>query len=83
MAPHRNQWYCGTIDDILPDLAQYTVVVMVNATSEYCPITSDLQSNLLTIVNTPWVKFRCLRLSFDIRVVSNILQEWPESFKSG
>ena len=38
-------------------------------------IVLDLASSLLTTFNTPWGKFRWLRLSFGLKIASDVFQE--------
>ena len=71
----RNQWYSRTIDDILPKLAKSKYKMLKDATSGYWHIILDLASSLLTTFNTPWGKFRWLRLLFGLKISSDIFQE--------
>ena len=71
----RNQWYSRTIDDILPELAKSKFKTLKDATSGYWHIVLDLASSLLTMFNTPWGKFRWLRLPFGLKIASDVFQE--------
>ena len=71
----RNQWYSRTIDDILPKLAKSKYKTLKDATSGYWHVILDLASSLLTTFNTPWGKFRWLRLLFGLKISSDIFQE--------
>ena len=71
----RNQWYSRTIDDILPELARSKYKTLKDATSGYWHIVLDLASSLLTTFNTPWGKFRWLRLPFGLKIASDVFQE--------
>ena len=71
----RNQWYSRTIDDILPKLAKSKYKTLKDATSGYWHIILDLASSLLTTFNTPWSKFRWLRLLFGLKISSDVFQE--------
>ena len=71
----RNQWYSRTIDDILPELAKSKYKMLKDATSGYWHIVLDLASSLLTTFNTPWGKFRWLRLPFGLKISSDVFQE--------
>ena len=71
----RNQWYSRTIDDILPELAKSKYKTLKDATSGYWHIVLDLASSLLTTFNTPWGKFRWLRLPFGLKIASDVFQE--------
>ena len=74
-AIERNQWYSRTIDDILPELAKSKYKTLKDATSGYWHIVLDLASSLLTMFNTPWGKFRWLRLPFGLKIASDVFQE--------
>ena len=71
----RNQWYSRTIDDILPELAKSKYKTLKDATSGYWHIVLDFASSLLTTFNTPWGKFRWLRLPFRLKISSDVFQE--------
>ena len=74
-AIERNRWYSRTIDDILPELAKSKYKTLKDATSGYWHIVLDLASSLLTTFNTPWSKFRWLRLPFGLKIASDVFQE--------
>ena len=74
-AIERNQWYSRMIDDILPELSKSKYKTLKDVTSGYWHIVLDLESSLLTMFNTPWVKFRWLRLPFGLKIASDVLQE--------
>ena len=74
-AIERNQWYSRTIDDILPELAKSKFKTLKDATSGYWHVLLDLDSSLLTTFNTPWGKFRWLRLPFGLKIASDVFQE--------
>ena len=74
-AIERNQWYSRTIDDILPELAKSKFKTLKDATSGYWHVVLDLASSLLTTFNTPWGKFRWLRLPFGLKIASDVFQE--------
>ena len=71
----RNQWYSRTIDGILPELAKSKYKTLKDATSGYWHVVLDLASSLLTMFNTPWGKFRWLRLPFGLKIASDVFQE--------
>ena len=71
----RKQWYSRTIDDILPELAKSKYKTLKDATSGYWHVVLDLASSLLTTFNTPWGKFRWLRLPFGLKIASDVFQE--------
>ena len=74
-AIERNQWYSRTIDDILPELAKSKYKTLKDMTSGYWHVVLDLASSLLTTFNTPWGKFRWLRLPFGLKIASDVFQE--------
>ena len=67
-AIERNQWYARTLDDILPGLAQSKYFTVKDATSGFWHILLDFRSSLLTTFNTPWGKYRWLRMPFGLKV---------------
>ena len=71
----RNQWYARTLDDILPELAQSRYFAIKDAMSGFWHIPLDLRSSLLTIFNTPWSKYRWLRMLFGLKVSGDVFQE--------
>ena len=71
----RNQWYSRTIDDILPELSKSKYKTLKDVTSGYWHVVLDLASSLLTMFNTPWGKFRWLRLPFGLKIASDVFQE--------
>ena len=71
----RNQWYSRMIDDILPKLAKSKYKTLKDTTSDYWHIVLDLASSLLTMFNTPWGKFRWLRLPFKLNIAGDVFQE--------
>ena len=74
-AIQRNAWYSRTVDDVLPELANSTHITLCDANSGYWQVTLSLRSSLLTTFNTPWGKFRWLRLPFGLKIASDIFQE--------
>ena len=71
----RNQWYARTLDDILPELAQSKYFTVKDATSRFWHVPLDFRSSLLTTFNTPWGKYRWLRMPFGLKVSGDIFQE--------
>ena len=63
------------IDDILPELAKSKDKTLKDVTSGYWHIVLDVASSLLTMFNTPWDKFRWLRLPFRLKIASDVFQE--------
>ena len=70
----RNHLYSRTIDDILPKLANSKYKMLKDATLGYWHVILDLASSLLTTFNTPWSKFRWLRLPFGLKISSDVFQ---------
>ena len=52
-----------------------TTQTLKDATSGYWHVVLDLDSSLLTTFNTPWGKFRWLRLPFGLKIASDVFQE--------
>ena len=71
----RNQWYARTLDDILPKLAQSKYFTLKGATSGFWHVLLDFRSSLLTTFNTPWGKYRWLRMPFGLKVSGDVFQE--------
>ena len=74
-AIERNQWYTRTLDDILPELAQSKYFTVKDAMSGFWHVPLDLRSSLLTTFNTPWGKYRWLRMPFGLKVSGDVFQE--------
>ena len=66
-AIERNQWYARTLDDILPELAQSKYFTAKDATSGLWHVLLDFRSSLLITFNTPWGKYRWLRMPFGLK----------------
>ena len=78
-AIERNQWYARTLDDILPELAQSKYFTVKDATSGFWHVPLDLRSSLLMTFNTPWGKYRWLRMPFGLKVSGDVFQERLDS----
>ena len=74
-AIERNQWYARTLDGILPELAQSKYFTVKDATSGFWHVPLDLRRSLLTTFNTPWGKYRWLRMPFGLKVSGDVFQE--------
>ena len=74
-AIERNQWYARTLDDILPELAQSKYFTVRDATSGFWHMPLDFRGSLLTTFNTPWGKYRWLRMPFGLKVSGDVFQE--------
>ena len=59
---------------MLPELVQLEVVSMTDTNSGYQQVPLDLASSLLTTFNTPWGKFRFLKLPFGLKM-ADVSQE--------
>ena len=59
---------------MLPELVQLEVVSMTDTNLGYQQVPLDLASNLLTTFNTPWGKFRFLKLPFGLKM-ADVFQE--------
>ena len=71
----RNKWYARTLDDILRELAQSKYFTVKDAMSGFWHILLDFRSSLLITFNTPWGKYRWLRMPFDLKVSGDVFQE--------
>ena len=71
----RNQWYARTLDDILPELAQSKYFTIKDETSGFWHVLLGFRSSLLTTFNTPWGKYRWLRMPFGLKVSGDVFQE--------
>ena len=69
-----NQHYTRTIDDILPDLAEAKFMTLLDAKSGYWHVPLNKKSSFLTTFNTPWGKYRWLRLPFGLKVSGDEFQ---------
>ena len=74
-AIERNQWYSRTVDDILPERADSKYFSLLDAKSGYWHVPLDRESSFLTTFNTPWGKYRWLRLPFGLKVPGDVFQE--------
>ena len=74
-AIERNQWYARTLDNILPELAQSKYFTVKDAMLDFWHIPLDLRSSLLTTFNTPWGKYRWLRMPFGLKISGEVFQE--------
>ena len=74
-AIHQNQWYSRAKDDILPDLADLSCFTLLVATSGCWHVLLDYESSILTTFNTPWGKYKWLRLPFGLQISGDVIQE--------
>ena len=71
----RNQCYSKTIDEVSAELHDSRYFTVVDAKSGYWMVELDSESSLLTTFNTPWGKYKWLRLPFGLKVSSDVFQE--------
>ena len=74
-AIERNQWYARTLDDILPELAQSKYFTVKDGTLGFWHVLLDFRSSLLTTFNTPWGKYRWLKIPFGLKVSGDVFQK--------
>ena len=70
----RERYPLAIIEDILPELANATVLSKLDLRSRYWHCELDEESSLLTTIITPFGRFRWLRLPFGLNVSSEIFQ---------
>ncbi len=63
------------MDDVLPCLNKAKVFIKLDLASAFWHIQLDKESSLLTAFNTPYGRYRWLRLPFGIKVSSEIFQK--------
>ena len=63
------------IIDILPERAQSKYFTVKDVTSAFWHIPLDFKSSLLATFNTPWGKYRWLRMPFGLKVSGDIFKE--------
>ena len=71
----RNQYYTKTIDEVSAELHGGKYFTLVDAKSGYWMVELDNESSLLTTFNTPWGKYKWLRLPFGLKVSADAFQE--------
>ena len=79
----RNQYYAKTIDEVSAELRDSRYFTVVDANSGYWMVELDSESTLLTTFNTPWGKYKWLRLPFGLKVSSDVFQERLNSVLQG
>ena len=79
----RNQYYSKTIDKVSDELHDSKYFTVVDAKSGYGMVELDSESSLLTAFNTPWGKYKWLRLPFGLKVSSDVFQERLNSVLQG
>ena len=71
----RNHYYSKTIDEVSAELHGGKYFTLVDAASGYWMVQLDNESSLLTTFNTPWEKYKWLRLPFGLKVSADVFQE--------
>lgn len=59
----------------MPELTGSKNFSLLDAKSRYWHVPLDKESSFLTTFNTPWGKYRWLRLSFALKVARDVFQE--------
>lgn len=62
----RSHYPLHTIDDLLPELSNAKIYSVVDAKNGFWHVQLDEESSYLTTVNTPFGRYRWLRMPFDI-----------------
>ena len=73
----RNPYYSRTVEEVQAELgtASARMFTLLDAKSGFWMVHLDEESSYLTTFNTPWGKFRWLRLPFGLKVSSDVFQE--------
>ena len=79
----RNQYYSKTIDEVSAELHDSRYFTVVDAKSGYWMVELDSESSLLTNFNTPWEKYKWLRLLFGLKFSSDVFPERLNSVLQG
>ena len=82
-ALHRNHYPMPTIEDVIPDLKNAKVFSTVDAKDAFWHVLLDEESSKLTTFQTPFGKFRWLRLPFGISVAPEEFQRRIHNALSG
>jgi hypothetical protein len=78
-AIERNQYHMRSIDEISAELHGAKHFTLMDAKSGYWQVKLNEKSSFLTTFNTPWGKYRFLRLPFGLKVSSDVFQERLDS----
>ena len=62
----RSHYPLPTIEDLLPDLSKAKIFSVVDAKNGFCHVELDDESSYLTTFNTPFGRYRWLRMPFGI-----------------
>ena len=68
----REHFQLQTLEDVLPELSKARLISTMDLKSGYWHVTLDEESSLLTTFNTPYGRYRWLRLPFGASVSSEI-----------
>jgi hypothetical protein len=82
-ALQRSVYYMPTIDDILPKLSNAKVFSTVDAKSAFWQLKLNEQSSYLTTFETPFGRYRWLRMPYGISAASEIFQARMHAALSG
>eukprot|EP00794_Sanderia_malayensis_P013664 gene13664-15093_t len=73
-ALQRERYYLPVLDDILPKFQNAKVFSVLDLKSGYWHVKLDQESSFLTTFNTPFGRYRWLRLPFGLNVSAEIFQ---------
>ena len=74
-ALQRESYLMPTLDDVLPEFKQARLFSVVDLKSGYWHVKLDDESATLTCMNTPFGRYRWLRMPFGLKVSSEIFQK--------
>jgi hypothetical protein len=78
-ALQRNPYHMKTMDEISAELYGAEWFTLVDASSGFWHVPLDEKSSYLTTFNTPWGKYRFLRLPFGLKTSSDVFQQRLEA----
>ena len=79
----RSTYYMQTIDDILPKLANVKVMTTIDIRQAFWMLQLDKESSTLTTFETPFGRFRWLRLPMGLKVSPEIFAARIQAALSG
>ncbi|KAK6171718.1 hypothetical protein SNE40_018156 [Patella caerulea] len=79
----RNHYLTVTIEDVLPDLPKARCFSLVDAKNGFWHIQLDEDSSYLTTFDTPWGRYRWLRMPFGLSPVPEEFQRRLDNAISG
>ena len=71
----RNPYHVKSIEEISAELHGSRFFTLIDAKSGYWQVKLNERSSFITTFNTPWGKYRFLRLPFGLKVASDVFQE--------